>query len=277
MQHSQCDECDKCAEYLAVILDYEDELNELKDELDRSKRYGLTLKEHLKKSSESTRLAKTQICQLEQQIDKLEYTIRHLRIDPDTMTNAELKEARIQNLQTIDELRRLVNNYQTYARNKERSSMTCNQLRTRNRNLIEAIQMLKADRCSAQSKVNKLVKSLEYKQLALLKSQDEIRALERAKVKVIKQLVKVNATQEGGTCVICLTSPAIYAHNVCGCLAYCDSCYTQYRYYTGINSMYTSSLISCSLCRASNTSFIKVHNLPSVEIKETVESVTVVP
>ena len=228
-----CDKCDKCDEYLAVILDFEDDLTKSGRELERAQKYGRTLKEHLKKSSASTQEARRTIADLETRIDELEYTIRHLRHDPTTMTNAELRSARTYHMEAISALEARLRAYEEV--NESNAAI-----------LLQNNRKLHKDN-------NKLRCILRHLQ----------NGRRIGKSKITKRAANSDKGDNDGICVICLTEPAVYAHNTCGCLTYCSDCHVQARLGTTSESAWGVSTIRCPLCRRDNTAIIKVFNLPS--------------
>lgn len=222
MSEDTHDHCEQCDEYAAALLDCDRELT-------RTKKYAETLKCHIKRSSQSTKDEKVKIVALEKLVDQLEFTIRKLRKDPDTMTNQELRSLREHHIGMIGSLEaRLM---------KERKRMEGMQEKVQITNsIIEINKIVSRDLAEVKDSYNQL----------MIKTQ--AKALEAAAKPAPDASASPGAS--GGVCVICLDSMATYAHNLCGCLTYCRMCRTSIQDY------------KCPICRTRSTGLIKIHNLP---------------
>lgn len=210
--------CEQCDEYAIALV-------ECDEELQRTKKYAETLKSHVKRSSQSTTVVKQRVIELEKEIQDMEFLVRHLRKDPQTMTNQELRHLRKHHLDMISALE---------ARLQK-----------------ETVKAAQADLVQAQQAQQTLVATNRELEDKYRKVSHELE-LARHKLSLIRATKRLSAASEstGGLCVICLDSMAIYAHNSCGCLTYCRMCRTTIQNYR------------CPICREQSTGLLKLHNLP---------------
>lgn len=241
--------CEKCDDYLAVILDLDEKVATLQKQHKRTEKYAQTLKKHVVRSSSSTKEARAEVALLTAQISKLEYNVRRLRKDPDTMTNAELRELRLYHLNMLNDLQRKLQV------EKERSASTGKQLQT-----VKGDQQQKHARIQAELQQQFYTKTIECQRLLQqVHIQDRVLfSVQREKQVLVRYISDQAAQGQGdysrlsaGQCVICLDIGAVYAHDTCGCLTYCALCRGGIQNY------------KCPLCRQNNHGLIKIHNMPS--------------
>ncbi len=210
--------CEQCDEYAVALLDCDEELQ-------RTKKYAETLKAHIKRSSQSTKDVKQRVIELEKEIQDMEFLVRHLRKDPYTMTNQELRSLRKHHLDMIGALEaQLLKEKQSTERDVAK---------------IQHTDLLVAANKGLEDKYRKATQELELAKTRLTKMSKRITAA-----------ANTCGDGTGGTCVICIDSMAIYAHNTCGCLTYCRMCRTTIQNYR------------CPICRVQSTGLLKLHNLP---------------
>lgn len=212
--------CEQCDEYAVALVDCDEELQ-------RTKKYAETLKAHIKRSSQSTKDVKQRVVELEKELQDMKFLVRHLRKDPSTMTNLELRDLRKHHLCMIGALEtQLLTERQSYERDAARIQQT-DQLVVINKGLEDKYRKATQELETARSRLTRMSKRLAA--------------------------TTNNAScgdGTGGTCVLCLDSMAVYAQNVCGCLVYCRMCRTTIQNYR------------CPICRVHSSGLLKLHNLP---------------